>query len=350
MSSGSVVDQVLQPGAVAGSLGQADHAARLGIEGLERSTAARSRLGSPYACWTWRPSQTVPSSRTRAGAAPGSSEQSCTVRSPSTQRAAAPSPPARTRAGRRGRPRRAAPRTAAPRRRAGRRRRCRGRPCSDDPSRTGRAGAGRRLRLAASAAGAASVRLRWRDFFPMQRTLGGVAVDRARPVRPGRAGRARWCGSGWSRPTSARPGSPRSRGRGRRGRRRPASTHLGSGQGAAVGDGDVEPGVARRPGDLHGAVGERTGVTDGVADQLADHQAGVVAGLVARHRGCASTPRAAWRATPALSAAERQVEATSGRSPMVSLVDPVMSSSEVVRVRARACYSAESMLPIAGSA
>jgi len=44
-------------------------------------TAPRSRLGSPYACWTCRPSHTAPLSRTSAGAAPGSRVQSSTSRS-----------------------------------------------------------------------------------------------------------------------------------------------------------------------------------------------------------------------------------------------------------------------------
>ena len=42
------------------------------------STAPRSREGSPKLCWTWRPSQISPFSRTRAGAAPGSSEHRVT--------------------------------------------------------------------------------------------------------------------------------------------------------------------------------------------------------------------------------------------------------------------------------
>ena len=45
------------------------------------STAARSRLGSPNACCTCSPSQIAPSSRTSAGAAPGSSVHSSTERS-----------------------------------------------------------------------------------------------------------------------------------------------------------------------------------------------------------------------------------------------------------------------------
>ena len=55
---------------------------------------------------------------------------------------------------------------------------------------------------------------------------------------------------------------------------------LGRGQRTAVGDRDVEAGGACVPGDVHGAVGEGTGVTHGVADELADHEAGVVAVVV----------------------------------------------------------------------
>ena len=157
------------------------------------------------------------------------------------------------------------------------------------PTRAARAGLARtdgsrllRRRLCA----AASVRLRWRDFFPMRRTLGGregAWSGRRWPPgrsRRGRAGRARWCGSGCSPPTSGQPGS-------RRSRAPPGEVGdagldaLGCGQGAAVGDGDVDGGVDGGPRDAHGAVGERTGVAHRVADQLADHEAGVVTGLVA---------------------------------------------------------------------
>ena len=48
------------------------------------STAARSRLGSPNACCTCRPSHTDPSARDSAGAAIGSREHSCTVRPSAT--------------------------------------------------------------------------------------------------------------------------------------------------------------------------------------------------------------------------------------------------------------------------
>jgi hypothetical protein len=118
--------------------------------------------------------------------------------------------------------------------------------------------------------------------FPCRANTRRRATGGLPPVRPGRATRARWCGSGCSPPTSGRPGSRRSRARARE-----------------VGDAGLDDlgGVVRAPPSVTAIStpvsrlvhvtcmvpsARGAGVPHGVADQLADHEAGVVAGLVGR--------------------------------------------------------------------
>ena len=238
----------------------------------------------------------VPSSRTSAGAAAGSSEQSSTGRSLSFSGSGAVAdgdelthrdevglagqPLEGTGDEGRGRAGRAAVAglVAAPR--------------------AARAGLARADALPAGvgSAVATSVRWRWRDFFPMARTL-VAARQRDGSARRGsdqrRAGRARWCGSGCSPPTSGRRASRRSpRPRPARSET-PASTTLGGGQGAAVGDGDVDAASL----DVHATcmVPSASGRAwrTALPTSSLTHQPGVVAGLVADAEAVASTPRAA---------------------------------------------------------
>ena len=254
------------------------------------STAARSRLGSPYAVLDLEPEPdgAVLADQGRRGSGEERAQQDGAVALGQGQRR-----------GRRGHElahRDDVGLTRQARRRVGRRRweahrrRCRGRPCSDDPTRTGRAGADRRLPPVRGTT--ASVRVRWRDFFPMPRTLGGGgalgSAGQARASRACTVVRERVLSThqrAASVSTIERPRPARSE--------TPASTRSGVVRAPPSVTAMSTPLVAGLPGDAHGAVGERAGVAHGVADQLADHEAGVVAGLVARRRGRASTRPAA---------------------------------------------------------
>ena len=133
-----VGEQVLQPRALARvpRSGRPSRPARRRGRRAARRPAPGS--GRRSACCTWSPSQTVPSCRTRAGAAIGSSVHSSTSRSLAHGVARARSGAVAagtisriaTRSHSAAGPRRAADETvAAPRR-------CRGRPCTDGPTRT----------------------------------------------------------------------------------------------------------------------------------------------------------------------------------------------------------------------
>ena len=246
----------------------------------------------------------VPSSRTSAGAAPGSSEQSMTVgrRAGERERRVAAGTNSRraTTSASLGRPSngRATKTAGVPAR-------CRGRPCSGGPSRTGRAGGVRRRPRRR--------RPRRRGAVALARLLSDAPNPRCRARRPavgsGQGEQGVHGGAGAGRSTHQRSTRVSTMARPRPARsERPASTALRGGPGAAVGHGDVETGGRRCP--RRPACCRRR--ADGRGGRRCPRARSPRGGRRRQRSTSVSSWRihatSCWRATAALSAGEGQVE------------------------------------------